>query len=105
MEEKKGGGGGGGGGDGVVRWRQEKFIPKGGPAGGDGGRGGNFYIRALRDIHILSRYKSKKKFSAERGEDGSSKSLHGANGRDFILELPMGSTITNLETDEKLVLT
>ncbi|OGI82797.1 hypothetical protein A3I95_00105 [Candidatus Nomurabacteria bacterium RIFCSPLOWO2_02_FULL_44_12] len=93
------------GGDGVVRWRQEKFIPKGGPAGGDGGRGGNFYIRALRDIHILSRYKSKKKFSAERGEDGSSKSLHGANGRDFILELPMGSTITNLETDEKLVLT
>src|SRR3989344_5003357 len=92
------------GGDGVVRWRQEKFVPKGGPAGGDGGRGGNFYICGLRDIHILSRYKSKKKFTAERGEDGSNKSLHGGNGEDFILELPVGSTITNLETDEKWVL-
>ena len=47
------------GGDGVVRWRQEKFIPKGGPAGGDAGRGGDFYVLAVRDIHILSKYKAK----------------------------------------------
>ncbi|OGI76498.1 hypothetical protein A3C67_00125 [Candidatus Nomurabacteria bacterium RIFCSPHIGHO2_02_FULL_42_19] len=92
------------GGDGVVRWRQEKFIPKGGPAGGDGGRGGDFYVSALRDAHILSRYKSRKKFSAGRGEDGGNKSLHGKNGEDFVLELPVGSTITNLETDEKWTL-
>jgi len=45
------------GGDGVVRWRQEKFVPKGGPAGGDGGRGGNFCVIGVRDIHILSKYK------------------------------------------------
>ena len=89
------------GGDGVVRWRQEKFIPKGGPAGGDGGRGGNFYISAVRDVHILSKYKAKKSFFAGRGEDGGNKSLHGKNGEDFILELPIGSIITNLETDEK----
>jgi len=89
------------GGDGVVRWRQEKFIPKGGPAGGDGGRGGNFYVMAVRDIHILSKYKAKKKFIAGRGEDGGNKSLHGKNGEDFILELPVGSVITNLETDQK----
>ncbi len=89
------------GGDGVVRWRQEKFIPKGGPAGGDGGRGGDFYAQAVRDIHILSKYKAKKSFSAERGEDGGKKSLHGKKGDDFILELPIGSIITNLETDEK----
>jgi GTP-binding protein len=50
------------GGDGVVRWRQEKFTPKGGPAGGDGGRGGNFYAQAIRDVHILSKYKAKKNF-------------------------------------------
>lgn len=93
------------GGDGVVRWRQEKFVPKGGPAGGDGGRGGDFYVMGLRDVHILSRYKSKKKFVAGRGEDGGNKSLHGKNGEDFILELPVGSTITNLDTDEKWVLT
>jgi len=89
------------GGDGVVRWRQEKFIPKGGPAGGDGGRGGDFYTIAIRDIHALSRYKAKKEFYADRGEDGGKKSLHGKNGEDFILELPVGSVITNLETDEK----
>jgi GTP-binding protein len=93
------------GGDGVVRWRQEKFVPKGGPAGGDGGRGGDFYVVALRDIHLLSKYKAKKKFAAERGEDGSNKSLHGKSGEDFYLELPVGSTITNLETDEKWTLT
>jgi len=93
------------GGDGVVRWRQEKFIPKGGPAGGDAGRGGDFYVQAVRDIHILAKYKAKKSFSAERGEDGSNKSLHGKNGEDFILELPVGSIITNLETEENWQLT
>lgn len=93
------------GGDGVVRWRQEKFIPKGGPAGGDGGRGGNFYILGVRDIHILSKYKAKKSFIASRGGDGGNKSLHGKNGEDFILELPLGSVITNLDTEEKWQLT
>jgi len=93
------------GGDGVVRWRQEKFIPKGGPSGGDAGRGGNFYILAVRDVHILSKYKAKKSFSAGRGEDGGNKSLHGANGEDFFLELPIGSIVTNLETDETWQLT
>ncbi|MCE9549377.1 GTPase ObgE [Candidatus Nomurabacteria bacterium] len=88
------------GGDGVVRFRQEKFVPKGGPSGGDGGRGGNFYVEAVQDVHILSKYKAKKKFIAGRGEDGGNKSLHGANGEDFVLELPVGSIITNLSTDE-----
>jgi GTP-binding protein len=88
------------GGNGVVRWRQEKFVPKGGPSGGDGGRGGNFFAIAVRDIHILSKYKAKKSFEAEKGEDGGNKSLHGANGEDFFLQLPIGSTITNLETEE-----
>src|SRR6185503_19756522 len=93
------------GGDGVVRWRQEKFIPKGGPAGGDGGRGGNFYILGVRDIHILSKYKAKKEFKAERGGDGGNKSLHGKNGDDFFLELPLGSIVTNLKTEERWQLT
>lgn len=86
------------GGDGVVRWRQEKFVPKGGPSGGDGGRGGNFVVRAVRDIHILAKYKAKKEFQAARGEDGGKKSLHGKNGDDFVLELPIGAKITNLNT-------
>ncbi len=89
------------GGDGVVRWRQEKFIPKGGPAGGDGGRGGDFYVRAARDLDILARYKAKKEFKAGRGEDGHGKSLHGKSGDDFYLDLPVGSVITNLDTGQK----
>ncbi|PIR68905.1 GTPase ObgE, partial [Candidatus Nomurabacteria bacterium CG10_big_fil_rev_8_21_14_0_10_03_31_7] len=88
------------GGNGVVRWRQEKFIPKGGPAGGDGGRGGDFYAQAVRDVHILSKYKAKKSFYAEKGENGGNKSLHGKSGNDFILELPIGSIVTNLDTEE-----
>jgi len=93
------------GGDGVVRWRQEKFIPKGGPSGGDGGRGGNFYVLGVRDIHILSKYKAKKSFIAGRGGDGGNKSLHGKNGDDFILELPLGSIITNVGAEESWQLT
>lgn len=93
------------GGDGVVRWRQEKFIPKGGPAGGDGGRGGDFYAMAVRDVNILSKYKAKKEFEAGRGEDGGNKSLHGAKGEDFFLELPIGSIIKNLEIEEEWQLT
>lgn len=89
------------GGNGVVRWRQEKFVPKGGPAGGDGGRGGDFFVVAVRDVHILSKYRAKKNFIAGRGEDGGNKSLHGKSGADYILELPIGSIISNIQTDEK----
>ena len=89
------------GGDGVARFRREKFVPKGGPSGGDGGRGGDFYAQAARDIHILSRYQAKKKFKAGRGEDGGNKNLHGKSGEDFILELPVGAVIVNLDTGEQ----
>lgn len=89
------------GGNGVVRWHRQKFEPKGGPAGGDAGRGGDFYVKAVRDVHILTKYKAKKEFIAGRGEDGGSKSLHGKNGEDFFLDLPVGSIITNEQTDEK----
>lgn len=88
------------GGDGVVRWRQEKFVPRGGPAGGDGGRGGDFYIEAVRDIGKLAEYKAKKEFSAGRGEDGGKQSLHGKNGENFFLKLPIGSIVKNIETGE-----
>ncbi len=93
------------GGDGVVRWRQEKFVPKGGPAGGDGGRGGNFYVQAVRDVHVLSKYKAKKEFFAERGEDGSKKSLHGKDGEDFVLDLPIGAIVKRPDTEEVWQLT
>lgn len=86
------------GGDGVVRWRREKFIDKGGPNGGDGGRGGSIFAVAVSDINLLSKYKHKKEFSAFRGEDGMGGSKHGKDGKDLIIELPVGSIITNVES-------
>lgn len=89
------------GGNGVVRWRHEKGIDRAGPAGGNGGKGGDVYLRAIRDIGILARYKNTKEFVAEKGEDGMKKSMHGRNGEDLIIDVPIGSVVTNLETREK----
>lgn len=86
------------GGDGVVRWRREKFIDKGGPNGGDGGRGGSVFAVAVSDINLLSKYKHKKEFAGFRGEDGMGGSKHGKDGKDLIIQLPVGSVITNIES-------
>ncbi len=94
----------GNGGDGVVRWRHEKGKEWGGPSGGNGGNGGDVYVTAVRDIHLLSKYRTKKEFPADKGENGGSNSLHGANGADLDIPLPIGSIITNLKTKEKIIL-
>ncbi len=91
----------GDGGDGVVRWLREKYKPLMGPAGGNGGRGGDVYVRAVRDIEILSRYTRRKEFFAERGGDGQKNSMHGKDGEDLFIDLPIGSIITNLKTNKK----
>jgi len=88
----------GNGGNGVMRLKHEKGKEFAGPSGGDGGKGGDVYIRAVRDVHILLKYRHQKDFSAERAEDGGNDSMHGANGRDLILDLPIGSIVTNVDT-------
>lgn len=92
------------GGDGVVRWRREKFIARGGPNGGDGGRGGDIIVCAVRSLRVLDQYRSKKEFEAKHGEDGMSRSFKGANGDDLIIDFPVGSKITNIATNESLEL-
>ncbi|MBX4206230.1 GTPase ObgE [Candidatus Parcubacteria bacterium] len=94
----------GSGGDGVVRWRQEKGIEKGGPSGGNGGKGGDVYALAVRDIGILSAYKNEKRFEAKDGEAGSKATRQGAEGTDLEVKLPVGSRITNLETGHTIEL-
>lgn len=88
------------GGNGVVRWLREKFKEFGGPAGGDGGRGGQVYVRGVRDSLLLARYKNIKEFNAQDGQIGGGHSKHGANGEDLYLELPVGSVITNKSTGD-----
>ncbi len=89
----------GNGGDGVVRWRHEKSVALGGPAGGDGGRGGDVYMRAVRDINLLSKYTGFKEFTAQSGSAGSKKSQHGGFGEDLYVDVPVGATVTDIERD------
>jgi len=93
------------GGNGVVRWLHEKFREFGGPSGGNGGRGGDVYIRGVKDLDILSKYIQKDRFEAENGGEGRNKSQEGKNGEDLTIDFPVGSVITNLETGEKFELT
>jgi GTP-binding protein len=90
----------GGGGDGVVRWLHLKGKEYSGAAGGNGGDGGDIYIRAVRDINLLARYRGSKKFKAERGNDGENQHKHGARGSDLTVNLPIGSVVTNEDTGE-----
>ncbi len=85
----------GNGGAGVVRWRHEKGKEFAGAAGGNAGAGGDVYVRAVRDINILSRHKSVKSFTAGKGEDGMNWSRQGKTGDDFYIDLPIGSVVTN----------
>ena len=83
------------GGDGVVRWLRMPNRPNGGPAGGDGGNGGDVYVRAVRDLGLLSKYTGDNVFRAGNGEAGHGKSREGRNGDDIYIDLPVGSTITD----------
>jgi GTP-binding protein len=94
----------GNGGRGIVSWLHEKHKEFGGPAGGDGGNGGNVVVKAVRDIGILAKYKHEKEFHAENGGAGKRKSMHGANGADLEILLPVGSLVTDLRTKRTIEL-
>ena len=86
----------GNGGDGVVRWLRAKFVAKGGPAGGNGGRGGDVYVRAIRDLNVLAKYTGAKEFVAENGENGLAQSQYGKASSDLYINVPIGSIITDI---------
>lgn len=88
----------GSGGNGMVAWRREKYVDKGGPAGGDGGKGGNVYLIADRNLSTLLDFKYKSLFHAQNGENGKSKNQHGRNGEDAYIKVPCGSVIKDTES-------
>ncbi len=90
------------GGDGIVSWMHEKGIDHAGPGGGDGGRGGNVYLRGVRDIARLSAYRFIKDFVGGNGESGHSDCMHGKSGEDVIIELPLGCVVTDTETGDNV---
>jgi GTP-binding protein len=83
----------GAGGNGCVSFRREKFIEFGGPNGGDGGHGGDVIIEAVTGLNTLIDYRYQQHFKAERGGNGMGKDRHGANGKDKIMKVPVGTQI------------
>ncbi len=94
----------GNGGNGIVAWRHEKGRDKAGPGGGNGGAGGSVYVRAVRNVGLLARYRSQKDFAAGRGHDGMNWSKQGHSGDDLTIDLPLGCIIRNMTTDQTLEL-
>lgn len=92
----------GNGGSGVVRWRHERGRELAGPSGGNGGKGGDVYVHAVRDLTILLRYRNTKIFESERGSDGMRDSMHGKDGEDLVIDLPIGSVITDSRTGRSI---
>ena len=86
----------GNGGDGVVRWSHQKFRPMDGPSGGNGGNGGDVFVRAVRDLNILSKYTGSKKFIAKDGEAGRKDSEWGKGSSDLYIDVPIGSVVTDM---------
>ncbi|MFY9779257.1 MAG: GTPase ObgE [Candidatus Baltobacteraceae bacterium] len=95
---------GGRGGDGVVAWRREKYVPKGGPAGGDGGRGGDVFLQAEAELSTLIEFRFKKQFAAEAGKPGSTSNKSGRSAEDLIVRVPVGTLAYRLEEDGREIL-
>lgn len=83
----------GDGGDGVVNFRKEKFIDKGGPDGGDGGSGGSIILKASRNQNTLATFRYQKLLKAEDGKTGAERKKHGRSGQDMLVAVPVGTML------------
>jgi GTP-binding protein len=94
---------GGHGGAGCVGFRREAYVPKGGPDGGDGGKGGDVIIRADRQLGTLIDLKYQQNYWAQNGEQGRGKQQTGADGKDIIIRVPVGTLVHEFETRQPIV--
>ena len=92
----------GAGGDGMVAFRREKYVPRGGPSGGDGGKGGSVIVRANSDLNTLINFRRHRKFAAKAGANGGAKEMFGKAAQDVIVEVPLGTMVYDDKTNELL---
>lgn len=90
------------GGNGCVSFRREKYIAKGGPDGGDGGDGGSIYLRGNENLNTLVDYRYQPKYRAQNGKSGKGRDCTGPKGEDMFLDVPIGTTVIDTDTDEIL---
>lgn len=90
----------GDGGHGVISWRREKYVPKGGPDGGNGGHGGNVIFLADPQLSTLLDFRYKRTYKAEDGAKGEGSNRTGRTGKDEIVHVPVGTLVKKLDTGE-----
>ncbi len=90
----------GDGGSGIISFRREKYVPKGGPDGGDGGRGGDIYLKTDAALNTLLLFRHKKRFKALSGRPGSGANKTGKSGKDLYVSVPPGTIIKDAITGE-----
>lgn len=90
----------GNGGNGVVAFRREKFVPMGGPSGGDGGRGGDLIFEASDDLTTLYELSFNRIYKAENGEHGRPRDMMGANGKNLVVKVPVGTLVYDQESGQ-----
>lgn len=92
----------GAGGDGIVAFRREKYVPRGGPSGGDGGQGGSVYVKATSKLNTLINLYHRRKIAAKDGERGGAKQMFGKSAKDVYIEVPLGTMVYDAKTGELL---
>ncbi len=90
------------GGNGIVAWRREKYIPKGGPCGGNGGKGGSLIFQADAQVYSLEWFRNRRILKAENGRQGGPNRQQGRNGKELVLKVPCGTLVKDAETGELL---
>lgn len=92
----------GDGGNGIVAFRREKYVPKGGPAGGDGGKGGSIILRADEGLRTLIDFRYQMHYKGKRGDHGSGAKQHGRSADDIVLRVPVGTVVRDADTKKLL---
>jgi GTP-binding protein len=90
---------GGDGGNGIVSFRREKYVPRGGPDGGDGGKGGDVVFEASHSVRNLKELGRRRIYKADRGRHGQGSNKHGRNAEDLVLKVPVGTQLTRFDAE------
>ena len=93
----------GNGGDGIISFRREKYVPKGGPNGGDGGRGGDVILEGDRNVGDLRTFHFKPQWKAKNGQPGMGRDKHGRNGEHLVMKVPLGTVIIDQDSEKTVV--